>query len=211
MAIPIENNPIKKPIIIFTIILYTLNWIILAVSPAYRPQWLLENYLVFLVWGLLIFSFYKFRLSTASYILIFIYLTFHSFGAHYGYNDVPFGYWASHYFNFARPNIYDRIVHFLFGFLLTYPIFEILKRYSSLSKIWLLILPSEFILSYSAVYELIEAITAWVLPQSEYDGFIGLQGDIWDGYRDMLCAFSGSLIISFGNIAVYIFRRKKNN
>jgi uncharacterized membrane protein YjdF len=76
----------------------------------------------------------------------------------------------------------------------------------------LLILPSEFILSYSAFYELIEAIIAWTFPPGKYDAFVGLQGDIWDGYRDMFLAFTGSLLITFLNVMRYVIGkvRKRN-
>lgn len=187
----IENYKIFIPTFIYFII-----WILLAINPTYRPQWFMENYLVFILWIILVISFFKYKISDLSYFLIILFLVFHSFGAHYGYSDVPFGYWFSNYFKFERPNVYDRIVHFLFGFLLTIPIREILKKYSNLSNIWIIILPCEFILSYSAFYELIEAATAWSLPAKDYDPFIGLQGDIWDGYRDMLLAFGGSIFIS---------------
>jgi len=205
-----EKHPLQSPILQIVIGVYAVIWINLAVNPLWRPEWWLENYLVFLAWGLIALSMYKCRLSVISYILIFIYLTFHSFGAHYGYCEVPFGYWLSNYFHFARPNVYDRVVHFLFGFLFTYPLYEILKKYSSFSNIWLLILPSEFILSYSAFYELIEAIIAWTFPPGKYDAFVGLHGDIWDGYRDMLCAFTGSLMITFFNVTRYVIRNIKN-
>lgn len=210
MNINKEPHPLRSPILLTVISVYAVIWVILAIHPLWRPEWWLENYLVFLAWGLIALSMYKYRLSTISYILIFIYLTFHSFGAHYGYCEVPFGYWLSNYFHFARPNVYDRVVHFLFGFLFTYPLYELLKKYSSFSNIWLLILPSEFILSYSAFYELIEAMVAWTFPSGKYDAYVGLQGDIWDGYRDMLCAFSGSLAITFFNIVKYsILKNRK--
>lgn len=203
-------NPLNNWKVIVPASIYVFIWIVLAINPVYRPEWLMENYLVFLIWPLLILSFLKYRLSNISYLLIFIYLTFHSFGAHYGYCDVPFGFWLSKYLGLERPNAYDRLVHFLFGFLLTYPLHEFLKKFTNLSSIWLIILPSEFILSYSAFYELIEAITAWTMPDKDYNAFVGLQGDIWDGYRDMLCAFIGSLLVTFANVISIFIKKLKN-
>lgn len=204
-----EPSPLKNWKVLIPMTIYFIVWIALAIKPLYRPQWLLENYLVFLLWGVLAVSFMKYRLSALSYNLIFLFLTLHSFGAHYGYCDVPFGFWLSKYFVSARANSYDRLVHFLFGLLLTYPLFEILKRYTKLSYAWALLLPSEFILSYSAIYELIEAATAWTLPAKDYDPFVGLQGDIWDGYKDMLLAFSGSLIITITHSLTILYRKLK--
>lgn len=203
------ENPIKNKYVVTGMSLYILVWIITAINPVYRPEWLLENYIVFLTWGLIALSFYKYRLSALSYNLLFVYLSLHCVGAHYGYSDVPFGFWMSKYFGFERANTYDRLVHFLFGFLLCHPLREILKRYSNLSNVWLIILPAEFILSYSAAYELFEAIIAWTMPAKSYDPFVGLQGDIWDGYRDMLLAFVGALIITFWSTVNYLYSKYK--
>lgn len=204
-----EPSPLKNWKVLIPMTIYFIVWIALAIKPLYRPQWLLENYLVFLLWGVLSVSFMKYRLSALSYNLIFLFLTLHSFGAHYGYTSVPFGFWLSKYFVSDRANSYDRLVHFLFGLLLTYPLFELLKRCTKLSYAWALLLPSEFILSYSAIYELIEAATAWTLPAKDYDPFVGLQGDIWDGYKDMLLAFSGSLIITITHSLTIFYRKLK--
>jgi putative membrane protein len=91
-------------------------------------------------------------------------------------------------------NPYDRIVHLLFGFLFTYPIYELLKRYSKQQGIWLYLLPINFIISLSAIYEIIEAVVAWTFPPEQYDPFVGLQGDIWDGYKDMLLVSTGGVL-----------------
>ncbi|HEY4755025.1 MAG TPA: DUF2238 domain-containing protein, partial [Ignavibacteriaceae bacterium] len=75
-----------------------------------------------------------------------------------------------------------------------YPIYELLKRYSNQKDVWLYILPINFIISLSAIYEIIEAIVAWTFPPEQYNPFIGLQGDIWDGYKDMLLVTTGAII-----------------
>lgn len=185
----------------FCIVAYSVVWIWLAIDPFYRPQWLLENYLVFAFVPFLAFTYKKRRLSDISYVLITIYLILHAFGSHYGYSNVPFGYWLSKFFGATRPNSYDRLVHFLFGFFLAYPLHELLARYTRINRFLVYMLSVDFILSYSAAYELIEAVTAWTLPEKEYDPFVGMQGDIWDGYRDMLLALSGAFI-TMASVAV---------
>jgi putative membrane protein len=44
----------------------------------------------------------------------------------------------------------------------------------------------------SAVYELIEWITATVYGQNA-DAFLGGQGDVWDTQKDMACALVGAV------------------
>ncbi len=175
------------------LLVYLIVWIIYAISPTYRPQWWLENYLVFAFFLVLISTYKKYQLSDLSYLFITIFLLLHVVGSHYGYSSVPVGLTFRDIFGLAR-NPYDRIVHFLFGFLFAYPIYEMLKRYSSQKGKWLYILPINFIISLIAVYEILEAVVAWTYPPEQYDPFVGLQGDIWDGYKDMLLVSSGGMI-----------------
>ena len=175
------------------LIIFVIFWTIFAISPVYRPEWWLENYLVFAFLLFLVLSYKKLHLSDLSYLLITIFLLLHTVGAHYGYSSVPIGFAIRDAFNLAR-NPYDRIVHFLFGFLFAYPIYEMLKRYTVQKGVWLYFLPITFIISLSAIYEIIEFVT-WTLAPEQYDPFVGLlQGDIWDGYKDMLVALIGSII-----------------
>lgn len=184
----------KNPFLAVISAIYALVWIWFAIDPAWRPQWLLDNIMVVVFVGGLVLTYRRYPVSDLSYLLIAIFMCLHAVGANMGYSSVPLGAWMSETFGFARPNVYDRLVHFLFGLLLVYPLHEVLRRYSHLQGKWLIILPVDFILSYSAAYELIEAATAWTMPPEDYDPFVGLQGDIWDGYRDMLCAVSGACI-----------------
>lgn len=184
-----ENKTFQQ--ILITI--FVIFWTVFAISPVYRPEWWLENYLVFAFILFLVLSYKKLQLSDLSYLLITIFLLLHTVGAHYGYSSVPIGFTIKDAFGLMR-NPYDRIVHFLFGFLFAYPIYELLKRYSKLQGVWLYLLPVNFIISLSAIYEIIEAIVAWTFPPEQYNPFIGLQGDIWDGYKDMLLVLTGGII-----------------
>ena len=175
------------------LLIFLIFWIVFAISPVYRPQWWLENYLVFAFILFLVLSYNKLQLSDLSYLLITIFLLLHNIGAHYGYSSVPIGFTLRDTFSLVR-NPYDRIVHFLFGILFAYPIYELLKRYSSQKGKWLYILPINFIISLSAIYEIIEAVVAWTFPPEQYNPFVGLQGDIWDGYKDMLLVSTGGMI-----------------
>jgi putative membrane protein len=188
------------------LLVYLIIWIIYAISPTYRPQWWLENYLVFAFFLILIFTYKKYQLSDLSYLLIAIFLLLHVFGSHYGYSSVPIGFTLRDAFGLAR-NPYDRIVHFLFGVLFAYPIYELLKRYSSQKDKWLYILPINFIISLSAIYEILEAVVAWTYPPEQYDPFVGLQGDIWDGYKDMLLVSLGGILSTM----ITWFRKKRRN
>lgn len=191
---PLESGFLKNKTLIILCLLYAVFWGYYAINPVWRPQWWLDNYLVFAIIAFLIGTYKKYPLSNTSYLFITVFMCFHAVGANQSYSNVSLGYWLSQQFGFQRPNVYDRLVHFLFGVLFSYPIHEFLRRYTSFKTMWWYILPVEFIISYSAIYEIIEAATAWTLPPEEYDPFVGLQGDIWDGYRDMALASIGALL-----------------
>ena len=193
------------------LVVYAVIWIYLAIDPLYRPEWLLENLLVFALLPLLFFTYKEKSLSDLSYLLLTIFMILHAVGSHYGYSDVPIGFTIKEIFGFTR-NPYDRIVHFSYGFLFAYPIYEALLRYAKFKSAWLYILPVTFVVSLSSVYEIIEAIVAWTLPPEKYNPFIGLQGDMWDGFKDMLMALTGvTITVSIILISKLLFRSSRTN
>ncbi len=59
---------------------------------------------------------------------------------------------------------------------------------------WSYVLPLDFIMSTSAIYELLEWVSAIVFGGDVGAAFLGTQGDEWDAQRDMGLAGLGSLI-----------------
>jgi len=176
---------------------------------AYRPDTFfdlaLENTVVFLFIPLLIWAYRKLPLSDLSYLLIFIYLSIHEYGAHYKYSDVPVGEWLKPILHTQR-NHYDRIAHFSFGLLLSYPFQEVLMRSARVTGMWRYYLPVEVTLSFSAIYEMLEAGSASILSPKRLEEFVGMQGDIWDSQEDMFMAGLGSVVAM---ICIYQIRRRR--
>jgi len=168
-------------------------WIALAISPSYRSDWLLENLLVFAFAGLLAATFRRFQFSNFSYLLITVFLALHSYGAHYTYSETPFGFWLRDTLGFSR-NPFDRIVHFAFGLLLTYPMRELTHRVLHLHRIWSYLVPFLLSLSMSAGYESIESWVARIVSPELGAAYLGTQGDEWDAQRDMDRAMTGALL-----------------
>ena len=81
---------------------------VMAVA-AYHPDkvfdWALENSLVFCLIPVLILTYRRFSFSDLSYLLIFVYLSIHEFGAHYKYSDVPLGEWIKPLAAYAAKSI----------------------------------------------------------------------------------------------------------
>lgn len=172
--------------------LFGLAWLWAAWHPLYRHDWLLENYLVFIFVPVILLLGRYFKLSNVSYTLITVFMVLHVVGSHYTYAQVPFGYTLQRWFGADR-NMYDRLVHFSFGFLLAYPVREVFMRRAGTKGFWSYYFPFDLVLAFSAAYEIIEWLTAANVDMSAGLAFLGAQGDIWDAQKDMLMAGIGAL------------------
>jgi putative membrane protein len=165
-------------------------------AAAYRPErvfdFFLENAAVTILLTGLILSYRKLSLSDLSYALIVVYLAIHEWGAHYKYSDVPLGEWMKPWLHTSR-NMYDRVAHFSFGLMLSYPMQEVFMRSVGVTSRWRYLLPVEATLSFSAIYEMMEAGAASILSPQRGEEFVGMQGDMWDSQEDMFMAGVGSL------------------
>jgi putative membrane protein len=200
---PFLKNPLH---IVYCVIFFTL-WLYSGITTPDYLNWLLENALTL---SLIIFlvSFYNiFRFSDVSYTLIFLFLLLHMYGSHYQYTENPFGEWLINTYHFSR-NHYDRIVHFSFGLLLAYPMHEVLAHGFKVNKLMSYLLPIEFTLSLSALYELLEWIVADLAFKGNEQGldYLGAQGDIWDAQKDIALAFIGALITI---LIAFLIKRKQ--
>ena len=109
------------------------------------------------------------------------------------FRSVPLGEWLKPLLHTQR-NHYDRIAHFSFGLLMSYPMREIAMRSVGASGRWLYYLPVECTLALSAIYEILEALMANILTPERGEEFVGMQGDMWDSQEDMLMAGLGSIV-----------------
>ena len=171
---------------------YTAWWIVLAIKPLDRSDWLMENLLVFIGVGLLVWTWKPFPLSRVSYTCIFIFMVLHALGAHYTYAKVPYQEWFP--VLAGGRNQFDRLVHFCYGLLLAYPIREMFLRIGNVRGFWGYFLPLDLTMSTSMLYELIEWGTAVTVGKDLGAAYLGTQGDIWDAHKDMAMASLGALI-----------------
>ena len=184
-----ENYP---KILLFA---YILVWIWAAINPNYRSVWIDENIMPVLFLGILIISFRWFKLSNLSYTLIFIFLVLHTIGGHYSYSEMPLFNWIKENYDLDR-NHYDRIVHFLFGVLFFYPIYEVLNKIFLVPKGWRsLFLAFLVIAALKGIFEVIEyAYTAIRNNSLTVTNYLGEQGDYFDALKDIGLGILGSII-----------------
>jgi len=186
---PFRSNRILHGMMLWLVVI----WIIAAIEPLYPRDWLLENLLVFIWSALLIFTYRRFQFSNLSYGLFIVFLSLHLAGSHYTYSETPFGFWLQDWFGFER-NHYDRIVHCSFGLLVAYPMREILIRTSGLNVAWSYFITLNCIVAFSAIYEIIEAVTAIIVSPELGAAYLGTQGDEWDAQKDAGLATLGAII-----------------
>lgn len=197
-----EQKPFLKNHLLQGLIFWLLVvWIVTAIEPYNRQDWLIENLLIFLFSGLLIATYQRFVFTNLSYVLFGAFICLHLVGAHYTYSEVPFGFWIQETFNLTR-NHYDRIVHFSFGLLIAYPFRDILIRSAGIRLSWSYFMPIALVLSFSSFYELLEAAVAFVVSPELGDAYLGTQGDSWDAQKDTFFGFSGA-IIAMGILWLY--------
>lgn len=172
---------------------YLLLWVVLAISPVDRRDWLLENILTVLLVAVLMATHRAFPLSNASYVLIASFMVLHAIGAHYTYSKVPLGFWLKEAFDLSR-NHFDRLVHFAFGLLLAYPMREILMRRAGIRGAWSYVLAVLAVMACSAFFEVVESWVAQIVSPELGVAYLGTQGDEWDAQKDETAALTGALL-----------------
>jgi len=182
-------------------ILFSIEFLVLSVSPHDRSDWMLENVLVLFFVVIMVLSYKKFPLSRISYSLIFIFMILHEIGAHYTYANVPYDSFLSAYFNFNlneymgwSRNHFDRLVHFIYGLLLAYPIRELYCRIADAKGFWSYFFPLELTMATSMMFELFEWGAAELFGGDLGIAYLGTQGDVWDAHKDMALASLGAFI-----------------
>jgi putative membrane protein len=175
---------------------YAVIWLALAIDPVFRKDWLLENAIVFVAVPLLVATARRLRFSDLAYTCFFVFFVFHAIGAHYTYSLVPYADWWHSLTGIALDgrNHYDRLVHLLYGLLVTPAAVELFAHYGRYARPWVFLFPWMFMAGHSVLYELIEFAAAIVFGGDLGQAYLGTQGDIWDGQKDMALALLGTTI-----------------
>jgi len=173
-------------------VIYLIGFGLLAIKPHDRADWALENIFPISQLIAVVVSYRYFKFTRLSYYMIFVYFFVQSWGGHFTYAEAaPFN-WIRDNFHLGR-NHYDRVAHFMLGFLLGIPIREILMQVIQTSRRWMAFLTASIVLAIGAFYEFIEWWVAVLATPNLGTAFLGTQGDVWDTQWDMFLAWVGAI------------------
>ena len=175
-------------IAIFTIVLV---WS--SIGPKDYVIWALEVAPAVIGFLVLAITRHSFPLTPLLYALILVHCVVLIIGGHYTYAEVPFFDSIKPWFGWERNN-YDKLGHFLQGFVPAMIAREILVRKAVMdSSWWRNFFIVCFCLAFSAFYELIEWFVA-VISETAAEDFLGTQGYAWDTQSDMGFALLGAIL-----------------
>lgn len=162
-----------------------------GIAPTDRLTWLMEVAPVLIALPLMIATRHSYPLTLLLTVLIAIHALVLIGGGAYTYAHVPFGFWLQDILGTLR-NPYDKIGHFMQGFVPAMVAREILLRGDFVrGRRMTAFLCVCVAMAISACYELIEWAAAVALGQGA-DEFLGTQGDVWDTQSDMFMALIGA-------------------
>jgi putative membrane protein len=165
--------------------------VVSGLKPYDRATWWLEVAPVLIAIPILVATHQRYPLTGLLYFLIAVHALVLIYGGAYTYARVPLGFWLQDVLGFER-NPYDRIGHFMQGFVPAMIAREILVRGGFVYGRRMLAFVCVCIaLAVSAFYELIEWWAALAFGQGAHE-FLGTQGDPWDTQADMFCALIGA-------------------
>ncbi len=165
--------------------------VVSGIAPFDRLTWVMEVAPVLIALPLLYLTRRNFPLTTLLTVLIAAHALVLIAGGAYSYARVPLGFWLQDMLGTMR-NPYDKIGHFMQGFVPAMVAREILLRGDHVrGRKMTAFLCLCVALAISAAYELIEWAAALALGQGA-DEFLGTQGDVWDTQSDMFMALLGA-------------------
>ena len=169
----------------------TAALIVSGIAPYERLTWLMEVAPVLIALPLMIVTRRSYPLTLLLAVLIAIHALVLIGGGAYTYARVPLGFWLQDILGTLR-NPYDKIGHFMQGFVPAMVAREILLRGDFVrGRRMVGFLCVCVAMAISACYELIEWGAAVALGQGA-DEFLGTQGDVWDTQSDMFMALIGA-------------------
>ncbi|MBK7764371.1 MAG: DUF2238 domain-containing protein [Bacteroidetes bacterium] len=191
----------KQTQVIIYCIVFWLGLIVSGIAPKDRFTWLMEVFPAIIGFAILALTYAKFKFTHLTYGFILLHAYVLYVGGHYTYAEVPWFDTIRDFFHQDRNN-YDKVGHFMQGFVPAFICREILIRKNIVSNnAWVSIITVCICVTFSVLYEFLEWGVA-LLSGENADAFLGTQGYVWDTQSDMLYAMIGaiSMLVFFGKV-----------
>ena len=172
--------------------IFVLFWLALAINPVHPGIWAMENFLVALIFPIVLWLDSKYHFNNGTYLILTAFVILHLFGAHFTYEKMSYFTWFSEWHGWQR-NYYDQVIHFLFGLMVFVPFFEIFYH-QGISRNLSYLIAFLFIGAIGAWYEVIEWLAMVIFCREQDCVQFITQGDVWDAQKDMAYAFIGTVI-----------------
>lgn len=189
---PFSSNPLLK----ILVILFAVAWIYFCLTTRSQLNWWIENILVllFIPWFIRLHK--TFLFNNFSLLCLFLFLLIHIYGAQMSYTYNQLGIWLKDTYHLER-NPYDRFVHFNFGFLVTYPLYDFATHHYQVPKRFSFLIVTTCILGLATWFELIEWLVAATTDSETGETYVATQGDVWDAHKDIALAYIASILVMF--------------
>ena len=156
--------------------------------------WVFEIWVGFAAVLVLNLTHKRFPFSNLVYWLVGIHFAVLALGAHYTYAEMPLFNWLRDAFDLSR-NHYDRVGHFMQGFVPVIVAREIFIRNTKIMKGKMLGFISIIVcLGMSALWEVLEMVMVLLFYKEEGMAWLGTQGDSFDPVWDMTMAVMGAIL-----------------
>lgn len=183
----------REPLVLWTLACLVLCWS--AWECKDRTVWVMETFPVMAGGPVLAITYRRFPLTPVAYRLVFFFGLILMTGGKYTYAEVPVGFLVKDWLGLER-NHFDRFGHFFQGVIPAILAREFLVRLTPLrpgkALFWLSV---SVAVAVSAMYELVEWVSALGTPPEQGLAFLGSQGDVWDAQKDMLMATLGAISV----------------
>jgi putative membrane protein len=190
VRVPLVPRPVERWVIVGIVV---AGLVLSGIAPRDRGTWLMEVIWVLIGLPIVVLVWRRFPLTRLLCWLLACHALVLCYGGHYTYAETPLGDWVRDVLDLQRNN-YDRLGHFVQGFVPAILVREILIRRSVVThRGWLFVLVTSVCLAFSAFFELLEWTSALILG-SGADAFLATQGDMWDTQWDMFLALCGALL-----------------
>lgn len=189
--------PSKRQSATLMVAVFLISWI----HPLWPMDQALHSSLTLIGFGVMWWYDRQYDMERRAFFLISLFMIMHSIAAHWLYSNIPYDAWMQAltgwspdaFFGWHR-NMFDRLVHLMYGLCFTPAVAEYAARRGVRLPRHSFLIALAAVMCSSLVYEWMEWLIAITMSPEQAEAYNGQQGDPWDAHKDMLLATIGSVL-----------------